>query len=261
MRWTDDYMNRERFLRADDSVFDVFPAWQAAMLNGYADEGAAFLNISACDSEALLGVDPDRLTRASRSETAIQPYVNAVMSNGCPWCVASDPHPELGEEASSPTSPSRKRWTSICGTRSSPLCRISGKGRRRRALARAHGAACRSRVDKLNALHFESLCTMKTPSARDLNIRLPKEHVWSRRQQSAPRGRTPSSPTCRPRKSSPPRSERASTAWCTPPCRLSTNGNIIENFHFVIKDGRIVDVHAEKGEDILQAAIAEDEGA
>ena len=67
MRWTDDYMNRERFLRADDSVFDVFPLWQAEMLNGYADEGAAFLNISACDPEALRGVDPDRLTRASRS--------------------------------------------------------------------------------------------------------------------------------------------------------------------------------------------------
>ena len=42
---------------------------------------------------------------------------------------------------------------------------------------------------------------------------------------------------------------------------LVHNGNIIENFHFVIKDGRIVDVHAEKGEDILRAAIAEDEGA
>ena len=39
------------------------------------------------------------------------------------------------------------------------------------------------------------------------------------------------------------------------------NGNIIENFHFVIKDGKIVEAHAEKGEDILKAAIAEDEGA
>ena len=45
MRWSDDFLERERFLRADDSVFDVFPAWQAEMLNGYADEGAAFLNI------------------------------------------------------------------------------------------------------------------------------------------------------------------------------------------------------------------------
>ena len=72
MRWTDDYMNRERFLRADDSVFDTFPAWQKEFFNGYADEGAAFLNIAARDPEALRGVAPDRLTRASRSETAIQ---------------------------------------------------------------------------------------------------------------------------------------------------------------------------------------------
>ena len=93
MRWSDDYLSRERFLRADDSVFDVFPAWQAEMLNGYADESAAFLNIAARDPEALRGVAPDRLTRASRSETAIQPYVSAVMSNACPWCVASVPIP------------------------------------------------------------------------------------------------------------------------------------------------------------------------
>ena len=67
MRWSDDLFERERFLRADDSVFDVFPVGQAEMLNGYADEGAAYLSISARDPEALRGVDPDRLTRASRS--------------------------------------------------------------------------------------------------------------------------------------------------------------------------------------------------
>ena len=30
MRWTDDQLERERYLRADGSVFDAFPAWQAA---------------------------------------------------------------------------------------------------------------------------------------------------------------------------------------------------------------------------------------
>ena len=42
---------------------------------------------------------------------------------------------------------------------------------------------------------------------------------------------------------------------------LVHNGNIIEDFHFVIRDGKIVEAHARKGEDILQAAIREDEGA
>ena len=42
---------------------------------------------------------------------------------------------------------------------------------------------------------------------------------------------------------------------------LVHNGNIIEGFHFVIQDGKITEARAEKGEDILKAAISEDEGA
>ncbi len=43
MRWSDDYLSRERFLRADDSVFDSLPLGQKEFLNGYAAEGAAYL--------------------------------------------------------------------------------------------------------------------------------------------------------------------------------------------------------------------------
>ena len=256
MRWTDDYMNRERFLRADDSVFDVFPVWQAEMLNGYADEGAAFLNISACDPEALRGVDPDRLTRASRSETAIQPYVNAVMSNGCPWCVASVPIPSWAKKVFPDASEEEamgKLWDAIFTS-----VRISGDGD---AVARwrEHTALLRSRVDKLNELHFESLYYENSLGTR-LNIRLPEKHVWSGGSNLCRAGfpfvaNMPTEEVF----TAPLREGIDGVVYSAMP--LVHNGNIIENFHFVIKDGRIVDVHAEKGEDILRAAIAEDEGA
>ena len=42
---------------------------------------------------------------------------------------------------------------------------------------------------------------------------------------------------------------------------LVHNGNVIDNFSFTVKNGEIVDCHAETGEDILKAAIAVDEGA
>ena len=85
MRWSDDFLERERFLRADDSVFDVFPAWQAEMLNGYADEGAAFLNISARDPETQRDGHP-----ALRKRRNVQclPLVRRIR-----------PHSELGEES------------------------------------------------------------------------------------------------------------------------------------------------------------------
>ena len=256
MRWSDDFLERERFLRADDSVFDVFPARQAEMLNGYADEGAAFLNISARDPEALLSVDPDRLTRASRSETAIQPYVSAVMSNACPR--ASHPSPSrAGRRRSSPSFPSRRRWTSS-GTRSSPPSASAAKGD---AVVRwrEHVALLKSRIAKLNELHFTSLYYQNSLGT-SLNIKLPETHVWAGGDNTSRAGfpfvaNMPTEEVF----TAPLRDGIDGVVYAALP--LVHNGNIIENFHFVIKDGKIVEAYAEKGEDILKAAIAEDEGA
>ena len=42
---------------------------------------------------------------------------------------------------------------------------------------------------------------------------------------------------------------------------LVNDGNIIDKFHFVVRDGKIVEARAEKGEETLKAAISVDEGA
>ena len=256
MRWTDDQLERERYLRADGSVFDAFPAWQAELLNGYAGEGAAFLNISARDPEALRGVDPDRLTRASRSEAAIRPYVDAVMSNACPWCVASLPIPSWakkvfpgcsGEEAMG------RLWDAIFTS-----VRISGRGD---AVARwrEHVALLKSRITKLNELHFASLYYQNSLGT-SLNIKLPEAHVWSGGSNTCRAGfpfvaNMPTEEVF----TAPLRDGIDGVVYAAMP--LVHNGNIIEGLRFVIKDGRIVEAHADKGEDILKAAIAEDEGA
>ena len=39
------------------------------------------------------------------------------------------------------------------------------------------------------------------------------------------------------------------------------DGNVIDKFHFVVKDGKIVEAHARQGEETLRAAISVDEGA
>ena len=42
---------------------------------------------------------------------------------------------------------------------------------------------------------------------------------------------------------------------------LVVSGNIVEGFHFVLKDGKIVELHADRGEEFLRAAVSLDEGA
>ena len=42
---------------------------------------------------------------------------------------------------------------------------------------------------------------------------------------------------------------------------LVDSGNIIDKFYFIIRDGKIVEAHAEKGEEFLKAATSAHEGA
>ncbi len=256
MRWTDDYLNRERFLRADDSVFDSLPLGQKEFLNGYAAEGAAYLNISACDPEALRGVDPDRITRANRCKEELSGFYDAMMANVNPWCIASIPIPSWSKKVF-PGVPEdeamKKLWDAIFTS-----VRISGKGD---AVARwrEHIALLKARVAKLNELHFASLHYTNSLGT-DLTIRLPETHLWSGGDSLCRTGRpfVANMPT-EEIFTAPLRTGINGVVYAALP--LVHNGNIIENFHFVIRDGRIVEAHAEKGEEILKAAIAEDEGA
>jgi aminopeptidase len=42
---------------------------------------------------------------------------------------------------------------------------------------------------------------------------------------------------------------------------LSLNGNLVDGFWFELKDGKIVDLHADVGEEILRKSVALDEGS
>lgn len=256
MRWRDDELNRARYLRAADGVFDEFPAWMADMMNGYAAEGAAFLSIAASDPEALRGVDPDRLLRSANAENAIRPYVDAMMANVCPWCVASIPIPSWAKKVfpnDTEKDAMAKLWDAILLS-----VRVSGAGDAVERW-RAHVAQLRARVDKLNALHFVSL-HYQNSLGTDLTIRLPEKHVWSGGSNNCRAGypfvaNMPTEEVF----TAPQRDGIDGVVYAAMP--LVHNGNIISDFHFVIKNGKIVEAHAAQGEDILNAAISEDEGA
>ena len=257
MKWGDDELARERFLHARDDVFDAFPDWQAAFHNGYAREGAAFLNISATNPENLLGVDPDRLVRAQRSAgAAIQEYRNLQMSNAVPWCVASIPIPSWaskvfpdcpGEEAM------EKLWDAIF-----QAIRITGDGG---AVARwrQHLDTLAARVEKLNSLRLESL-RFTNSLGTDLTIRLPEDHLWAGGGSKTLSGvpfiaNIPTEEIF----TAPLRDGVDGVVYASMP--LVHNGSVIDGFHMEVKAGKIAAVHARTGEDVLKAAISLDEGA
>ena len=257
MNWTDDAMTRMKYLHAADEVFDTVPLWRRHFFNDHALEGTAYLAISATDPENLKGVSPDRIIRAQRaSGKALKDFDRLQMCGGFPWCIASIPIPSWArrvfpgkgdEEAVSAL------WEAIFSA-----VRVNGDGR---AVQRwqEHLDTLERRLEKLNALHLKSLHYTNSLGT-DLTVELPEGHIWESGGDRTLSGRSyiANIPT-EEIFTSPLKTGANGVVYASMP--LVHDGNVIDKFRFVVKDGKITEARAGQGEETLRAAVSVDEGA
>ena len=255
MNWGDDELGRMKYLHAADEVFDTVPLWRRHFYNDYALEGAAYLAISASDPENLKGVDPQRIVKSQQaSGKALKDFDRLQMASGFPWCIASIPIPSwAGRVFPGAADAVDRLWDAIFAA-----VRISGDGKCVEKWE-SHLDTLHRRVEKLNSLRLASLYYTNALGT-DLTIRLPEGHVWEAGNDVTPKGQTfiANIPT-EEIYTAPLKTGIGGVVYSAMP--LVNDGNIIDKFHFVVKEGRIVEAHAEKGEDSLLAAISLDEGA
>ncbi|MBQ9459236.1 MAG: aminopeptidase [Oscillospiraceae bacterium] len=257
VNWSDDALTRERYLRADDAVFDEVPEWTKRLYNDSAAEDAAYLNISAHDPEALRGVDPDRITRSQRARyAALDPFYNALMTNGNAWCIGAVPIASWAKKVF-PGVHEREAmdqlWDAIFES-----VRIKGDGSAVERW-RAHLDTMAARTKKLNELRFKTL-RYTNSLGTDLTVELPADHVWASGASTTPKGQSfvPNMPT-EEIFTAPLKTGVNGVVYAALP--LVVNGNVVDKFHFVLREGKIVEAHAETGEEFLKAAITVDENA
>ena len=257
MRWGDDAIARQYFLHAADELFDSAPEWTKIMMNGLAEEGAAFLSIVGNDPEAFLGVDPARMLRSSRANgKALEPFRTRLMANRNAWSVGAIPvpswakkvFPDCGEDEAM-----EKLWDAIFRS-----VRITGRGDAVENWRR-HVETLQKHVAQMNEWHFERL-RYRNALGTDLTIRLPKEHLWAGGSSETPEGvRFIANMPTEEIFTAPLRDGVDGVVCAAMP--LVHNGNVIEGIRFVVRDGKIVEAHADRGEELLKTAISVDEGA
>ena len=257
MNWSDEAMARMSYLRADDAVFDECPSWTADKANTLADRGAAFLSIAGGDPEALAGVDAGRLRR-SRIATgaAMKHFRDMTGGNRVSWCVAAIPSPKWAKKVF-PDLPEDaavlRLWEEILR---------AARADRGSAAAdwTAHSAVLRKHVEILNQYHFK-LLHYKNALGTDLTVELPEGHYWAGGEEKCLGNGVMFSPNIPTEEvfTLPKRDGVNGVVVASKP--LSYNGNVIENFRFTLRGGKIVEVSAEKGEDVLRDATQVDEGA
>ena len=257
MNWSDDYLSRQKFLRADASVFDDTPEWREKFFTSYAEMGAAYLAIAASDPETLKGVDPDRLVRSQKSGSVLRKTFDRLqMANGFPWCVAGAPIAAWARKVF----PDRSEGDAVAALWDAILktVRVTGDGNAE-ARWREHIALLTARKEKLNALRFKSLHYTNSLGT-DFTIELPDDHLWAAGNSETPAGvgfvaNLPTEEIF----TAPLKMGANGTVCAALP--LVNNGSIIEDIRFTVREGRIVEAKASRGEDVLNAAISVDDGA
>ncbi len=257
LEWNDDFIARQRYLKADESVFTVFPEHVKAKMEWMVENSCPSLAIIGSDPEALKGVDANRIQSWQRvSGKGTKVWRDALDAGNFQWTIGAHPTRAWAEKVF----PDKKGqdaidalWDAIFS-----VCRITGDGKGvERWKEHVENTARRSKI--LNDFNFKSLHYTNSKGT-DLTIELPENHVWA---GGADRTNTAieyvaNMPT--EEIFTAPRFDGVNgRVYSSLP--LALNGNLVKDFYMDFKDGKIVDVHAEEGEEFLRASITIDEGS
>ncbi|MCZ2260232.1 aminopeptidase [Sporosarcina sp. G11-34] len=253
--WNDDVVSRLRYEKAPADSFAEFPEWKVMERELLAEQGAAFMSIVSQSPDLLKGIDPSRIGDSQKATgKALDKFRQSMQSDKVSWTVIATPSkawakkvfPDLPE--SDQTSALWEAiFKSVRADKTDPVQSWID-----------HDKKLHEKVDYLNEKRFHKL-HYQAPGT-DLTIELPEGHLWCGAGSLNEKGHAfmANMPT-----------EEVFTVplntgvngYVSSTKPLSYGGNIIDNFKITFKDGRVIAISAEQGEEVLQRLIDTDEGA
>ena len=253
--WGDEALLGARLQHAPRDSFDEFSTWLPKALVEHVEAGHAVLSIYANDPDQLKEYQPD-LVAAVQQTTArsVRPFREHISRNQTNWGVVAAAAASWAARVFPDLPPAQQMdalWEAIAR-----LCRLDRPDPV--AAWETHLAELAARTEYLNAKRYTAL-RYTGPGTR-LTIGLPDGHVWVGGRSSSASGIrfAPNLPT--EEVFTMPHKDRVDgTVRSTKP--LSYGGTLIDGFSLTFAEGRVVDVTAEKGGDVLRRLVKMDGGA
>ena len=256
MQYSDTAAARIRYENAALAQFETVPAWQAEQSNYYAREGTVSISIVAEDPEAFAGVDGAKLLAAAKARrAALKEFYDAIDAGNLRWTIVAYPCATWAKKIFpnvSDTMAVRQLWDAIFKS-----VRIT-RGDTVKKWEK-HDRLLKRRAARLNRYAFTAL-EYKNSLGTDFRVGLPAHHIWYGGSETSADGYVyfPNMPT-EEIFTMPHCMQAEGTVVSSMP--LSYQGNLIENFTLIFRDGKVVAHHAEKGEDALTRLLDTDEGS
>lgn len=252
--WMDDNLKHEQLLYLSDEELLKSPFWNKVVYDEYAKKDAAFLMLCSDDIDLMNDIPEEKVTLTSRQSRNSRPYFNKKQrTDEIPWCIALVPTPGYARKVFPDSlNPVEDAWNAIFRCcliyEEKPITVWDNKIKR-----------TQDKCEILNELQFRFL-HYKNSLGTDLIIELPKNHIWSGAGKENSDGlplivNMPSEEVF----TSPKYDGVNGIVYSSRP--LVYGGVLIDNFYIEFKAGKIVNVNAQTGQDVLENIISTDEGS
>ncbi|PPA69992.1 aminopeptidase [Jeotgalibacillus proteolyticus] len=255
VQWQDEKITRLHYDLAPEEAFSYYPDWLVQAHDEIVEKRGAILQIEAEDPDLLKGISTERITTYSKVKAEkLDAFYEAIESDKISWSIVAVPSQKWADKVF-PELPLDKRteklWETIFQTvrlyEQDPVCAWQ-----------KHMSKLEERAKVLTERNYAKL--HYRGDGTDISVELPEDHLWLTGSSKNQKGHSfiANMPT-----------EEVYTV----PHRLGVNGvvsntkplayegNIIDGFTLTFKEGRVVDVKAETGQELLEKIIAMDEGA
>ena len=228
--------------------------WEKARYQHQVEVLPARIHLVSEDPDGLKGINMEKLSKAKKlSFPIVKPYKDQ-MENRQQWCIAAVPGKAWAKKVfpgERPAAAVEKLWQAILDASRVTEDPIAAWQR--------HNEALQARCDYLNSLHIQSL-HYTADNGTDLTVGMIPEGRFCGGGEKTLGGIffNPNIPTeeCFV---SPMRGKAEGIVYATKP--LSYRGILIEDFSVRFQEGKVVEVKAAKGQDVLETMISMDEGA
>ncbi len=256
VEWTSDDVVKLAYKYEKTEVLGEMLAYQEEKLKHDSEALPATIYIDSSDPDVLAGIDQKKIADVRAMKGPIVMKYREIMDNKHQWCIAGIPGEAWAKKVFPNLSTKQamsKLWDAIL-----EVTRINGDPIKN---WEEHNAFLRNKKKQLNDLHIKKL-TYKSSNGTDFTIELPEEVMFGAGDESTLSGvvYNPNMPTeeCF---TSPNKYSANGVVYATKP--LSVFGNVVSDFGFKFKDGKIYEVISNKPEEkkVLESLIAVDEGA
>lgn len=230
--------------------------WEVARLEHRANVLPAMIYIESDDPDGLAGINQEKMAKAQQATYPIIKPFRDRMENRYQWCIAAIP----GEKWAKKMFPNEKKNRAIEKLWEAILYTSRADGADPILEWIKHNADLKSRCNYLNSLGIKEL-HLTSANGTDFTVGMISNADFLGGSEDALGSGIEFNPNIPSEEcfTTPMRGVAEGTVVATRP--LSYRGELIENFSIRFHEGKAVEVHAEKNEDLLKQMISMDEGA